>query len=94
MAKLIDNYRDADGEAVQPYFAAFMIEKAYSRAKHIFERDGHGLEYMEWNQARWREFCSQNGIDRDFSHLYRAEFSEWLAARAADHAARNHVEAA
>lgn len=89
----IDHYRDADGEPVQPYFAAFMIEHGYTRAKSIFERDGNGLEYMDWNRARWREFRTLHGIDRDFQHFHAAEFREWLRGRSLDHLARTHVEA-
>ena len=85
MADLLDNYIDADGEPVQPYFAAFMIERGYRRAKHIFERDGHGLEYMEWNRARWREFKIPRGISLHYtSGKDHADIQEWIEDRSSD----------
>lgn len=93
MAKLIQNFRDASGQPVQPYFAAFMIEHGYSRAAEPFERDGHNCEYMEWNQARWAEFERANGhpVDHATRNCRSAEFTDWLDRRALDAAARNEA---
>lgn len=89
---LLSNYTDEDGKAVQPYFAAFMIEKGYTSAKHLFERDGHGLEYMLWNQDRWREFEDFTGEIVNPRHRRAREFTAWLNDRAIDHACRNAIE--
>lgn len=78
----IRNFTDSTGERVQPYFAAFMIERGYERAREPFERDGHNLEYMEWNGARWAEFERENGYPHDHIRSSRAdEFTDWLQAR-------------
>ncbi|MFC3059489.1 hypothetical protein [Paenirhodobacter populi] len=90
---MLDNFHDADGEVVQPYFAAFMIERGYRRSKHIFERDGHGLEYQDWNRARWLEFKVPRGISLHVtSKEDHAAFKEWLELRCIDFACRNSVE--
>lgn len=96
MAKLIGNYRDADGQAVQPYFAAFMIEHGYVRASEPFKRDGHNCQYMEWNAARWAEFERAHGypVAHHTRNWRSAEFIEWLDRRSLDFAARNAIEAA
>lgn len=97
MINVIENFHDASGKAVQPYFTAFMLERGYIRADEPFKRDGHNCEYMEWNSARWREFehsIGQSTSDfSDFRGFYRDKFSEWLNARAIDHAARAFCEA-
>lgn len=93
MRHLLENYIDADGEPVQPYFAAFMIERGYSRAKHIFDRDGHGLEYQEWNRKMWVSFKKPRGISLlSTSEKDHADFLDFLENRSADFACRNHVE--
>ena len=75
----IASFTDADGEAVQPYFAAFMLAKGYQRAKHIFERDGHGLEYFEWIAARWADFEADTGSTVYPRSSRAAEFTQWLS---------------
>lgn len=93
---MLSDFRDTAGQMVQPYFAAFMLERGYRRAVEPFERDGHNCEYMEWNAARWAEFERATGrrVDSSSRVFYRSEFLDWLDARAFDHAARNFVEAA
>jgi hypothetical protein len=96
MDSLIKNYRDADGQAVQPYFAAFMIEHGYERASDPFKRDGHNCRFMEWNSARWAEFEREHGypVAHHTRNCRSAEYIEWLDRRSLDFAARNFVEAA
>lgn len=89
---LLKDYTDTDGQPVQSYFAAFMIEKGYTRARHIFERDGHGLEYLLWNAERWREFEQHTGEVVEPRHRRAKEFTAWLNDRAIDHACRNDIE--
>ena len=95
MASLIENFRDADGQPVQPYFAAFMIERGFRTAKEAMSIHLGGFEYMTWNQARWKQFEAAHGyqVDGPRRHL-AAQFTTWLNDRALDHAARRHVEAA
>lgn len=89
----IDTYTDADGEAVQPYFAAFMIEKGYARAQEPFKRDGHTQEFTFWMADRWRDFKTQRGIQmRRTSPEDHAAFKAWLEGRCLDHLCRHHVE--
>ncbi len=76
------NFTDADGRRVQPLFAAFMLERGYDRSSHIFERDGHGGEYLQWNDKRWAEFEHENGYPFDYFRSSRMEeFIDWLSAR-------------
>ena len=93
MKRLLENYIDADRLPVQPYFAAFMIERGYSRARHIFERDGNGEEYQEWNRKMWLSFKKPRGISLfSTSETDHADFLDFLENRSADFACRNHVE--
>lgn len=91
---LIENFRDAAGERVQPYFAAYMIEMGYRTIKEAFAIDGSGAPYMAWNRIRWDEFCAPRKIVSHVRRAHVAEFTAWLDRRVIDHAARNHVEAA
>lgn len=90
---LIDNYRDANGQAIQPYYAAYMIEFGYRTPEEAAEKTGNQVEYMCWNSTRWAEFDALHGFKLDDRCYHRDEFRQWLAARALDHVARNHVEA-
>jgi hypothetical protein len=95
MASVIDNYRDANGEAVQPYYAAYMIEFGYRTPADAAAEHGQQWHYVVWNSLRWEEFERLNGIQPgSVRSLYATEFHAWLAARALDHLARIHVEAA
>ena len=92
---IINNYRDANGEAVQPYYAAFMIEFGYRTPADAKESTGGNFEYMGWINARWGEFFASLGIKRpDHSRPYAEQFCDWLEHRATDQLARAHVEAA
>lgn len=92
---IINNHRDANGEAVQPYYAAFMIERGYRSLSEAKALGGSNVDYMLWINASWNEFFSSLGIKRpDFSRPYAEQFTEWLDQRATDLVARLYVEAA
>ncbi len=92
--RILDTFRDADGLPVTPTFAAYMIEGGFKHYREAQDSDGFAL----WQAERWDEFCrSQPG--RPHMTLVpmgqdRARFIDWLDGRAADHVARNKVEAA
>ncbi|MGN7750596.1 hypothetical protein [Sinorhizobium sp. 22678] len=90
----IGNFRDANGEAIQPYYAAFMIEKGYRTPAEAAALYRNQTEYMLWISHRWSEFEGAKGIRHEDRPFYREEFNMWIAERALDHQARNHVEAA
>lgn len=96
MSSLIENFRDADGQAVQPYFAAFMLLNGYTRARQPWERDGHNCEYMEWSRCMWERFERENGhpVDHETRNTRAPQFTEWLNGLCLDVVARSHVEAA
>lgn len=87
MSSLIDNYTDADGQPVQPYFAAYMIKQGFTRAS---QAKGH--EFIIWIRARWVEFGRIHKIPETHLVMHRPEFHAWLSACVTDAACRNHVE--
>lgn len=79
----IHDFTDADGRQVQPYFAAFMIERGLKRAAELFEREGHGAEYIRWSNDRWREYRQSLGLgdETPITGRQRAEFAAYLQTR-------------
>ena len=90
----IENHHDANGEAIQPYYAAFMIERGYQTLAEASAEYGNQTEYVIWNGDRWREFSRRFGVTPEDRPYHRADFLNWLSDRALDHLARNSVEAA
>ena len=88
------NFRDAAGEAVQPYFAAYMIERGFRVVADVRETFGNMGDYLLWNSTRWREFSAPRKIDVSLRTGSSEEFTDWLQARSIDFAARNFIEAA
>lgn len=90
---LIDAYVDADGREVQPYYAAFMIERGHSRVSDLMEEGGSMMEYQLWNQSMLAKFKRQKGYPQTTtSPEQHKEFQMWLEERVTDAACRNHVE--
>lgn len=87
MNSLIDNYIDADGQQVQPYFAAYMIMQGFSR---VAQAKSH--EFIIWIRGRWVEFGRTHKIPEAHRCMHRPEFHAWLSASVTDAACRNHVE--
>ena len=72
MAVTIRDYHDVDGNPIQPYYAAYMIEHSYER------HTPPNYKFMEWIQERWAEAdCGGHG-QRD-----HAKFLVWLEDRVA-----------
>lgn len=100
MSSVLDNYHDADGQAIQPYYAAFMIEFGARTVEEAqaasIELEGHrNLGFMFWIQKRWAEYEAAHGLKRNGQRgLYRSEFDKWLESRALDRLARDCIEAA
>lgn len=92
--RILDTYRDADGLPVTATFAAYMIEGGFSRYLDAQNADGFTL----WQAERWEDFWIEQGRAGDMpivpTGADRARFLDWLEDRAADHVARNKVEAA
>lgn len=87
MNSLIDNHTDADGQPVQPYFAAYMIRQGFTRTA---QAKGH--EFIIWIRSMWVEFGRIHKIPETHWCMYRDKFGAWLEASVTDAACRNHVE--
>jgi hypothetical protein len=87
MTSDINSFTDANGQPIQPYYAAFMIERGYR-----IPPSGAQTDYVLWNGARWREFRALLGITEDQQRFHREDFRAWLQRRAHDHAARYDIE--
>lgn len=73
----INDFRDADGKQIQPYFAAYMIERGVARSADVAP-----LDYMRWIEARWNDFRAETGRgNRVLSTAEPGEFKAWLAQR-------------
>lgn len=94
MASVLDNFQDASGELIQPYYAAFMIEFGYTTTEQGKNEQGNQTPFMLWMHERWMEFQANQGITERQRQFYRAEFHEWLSGRSLDRLAQLHVEAA
>lgn len=92
---IISNFRDINGEAVQPYYAAFMVERGYLSLEDTRAEAGSNCDFMEWVNDSWNEFFSSIGVKRPpFSRPYAEKFTEWLDCKTTDRIARLYVEAA
>lgn len=79
---IISDFVDYDGERIQPYYAAFMIEHGFCTARHCWKAHG-GSGYIAWNSRKWSEFLCLKKLPKDAPtrHL-AAKFEDWLAIRA------------
>lgn len=96
MLEPLEDFRDDAGEAIQPYYAAFMLEHGYRTGSDAWEAGGRSnYDFMVWVQARWAEYERRNGItNSENRRLYAGGFRAWLNDRAVDHLARYELEAA
>lgn len=79
LVERLDAFRDTDGKEVQPYFAAFMVERGFSTVEEAMAPSG--AAFMFWIAARWRDFCSPRRIPDQNKLLFQHEFKQWLATR-------------
>ena len=92
---ILDTFKDADGIPVQPYFAAFMLEKGIDRLTVPQpERANRNVEFIDWMDGRWRELEARLGFSWNQRTQHTNDMLDWLEERAVDHVARNTVEAA
>ncbi len=91
----INNFRDATGTEIQPYYAAYMIEFGYRTPSEAKAAAGGNFDFMSWIGARWNEFFASKSMKTpEFKSRWACEFCEWLNGRSLDHLARQSVEAA
>ncbi|MFG1410324.1 hypothetical protein V5G24_04345 [Xanthobacter sp. VTT E-85241] len=72
------NYRDADGQEVQPRFYAFMLDRGATRLSDV---SGPRVlaDFMSWLSARWSEFDKLHGIpSREARSFQQHSFDAWL----------------
>lgn len=86
---VLDSYRDANGEAIQSYYAAYMILHGFStpeEARKATCPNASNADYVIWNQTQWADFerLTNRPVNSPFRRTYRDEFKAWLEQRCAE----------